>query len=55
MADRVRGRQRLGVNNVCDIVHNSVNDVLGSRGKTMEAERLWARDRKEWKAWCICM
>ena len=40
---RVRGRPRLGWLDV-------VKGTLGNRGKTVEAVRQCAKDRKEWRA-----
>ena len=28
--------------------------ALSSRGMTVEAARQFTKDRKEWRAWCIC-
>ena len=39
----VLGRPRLGW-------MDGVKVALGNRGKTMEATRQWAKDRKEWRA-----
>ena len=40
---RVRGRPRLGW-------MDGVKVALGNRGMTVEAERQWVKDRKEWRA-----
>ena len=40
---RLRGRQRLGW-------MDGTKVALGNRGMTVEAERQWAKDRKEWRA-----
>ena len=44
---RVRGRPRLGWMDGAKV-------ALGNRGMTVEAERQYAKDRIEWRAWYLC-
>ena len=44
---RVRGRPRLGW-------MDGVKVALGNRGVTVEAAWQCEKDRKAWRAWCIC-
>ena len=45
---RVRGRPRLGC-------MDGVKVALGNREMPVEAGRQCSKDRKEWRAWCICI